>query len=148
VRAWRSTDAPLIVCYGNINRSAFAEGLARMRGRPNARSGGFYPIDGRSSPPATVRQARHYGVELSEHHSRSIGRADLAAASAIFAFDLDNLARIAVRDPGALTRTHLVGMLDLAGETLIADPHGRSEAVLGETLRRIAGAIESAEAAS
>ena len=146
-RAWRATDAPLILCHGNINRSAFAAGLAQSRGRAGARSAGFYPQEGRPSPQATVACAGRYGIDLSEHRSRRVTHRDLGDAPAIFVFDLENLARVALLAPRALVRTHLVGALDADGRLLIADPHGHGQAVLESTLARIARAVEHAEAA-
>ena len=142
--AWRSTDAPLILCYGNINRSAFAAGLARSRGRTGARSAGFYPQEGRPSPKATIACARRYGVDLTDHRSRRVTDGDLAAARAIFVFDLRNLAQVAALAPRALVRTHLLGALDSDPGVLIGDPHGRGEAVLEDTLARITRAVEHA----
>jgi protein-tyrosine-phosphatase/glycosyltransferase involved in cell wall biosynthesis len=147
VRAWRATDAPLILCYGNINRSAFAVALARAGGRPAARGGGFHPEADRPAPAATVACAAAYGVDLSAHRSRLVTREDLAAAPAIFVFDLDNVARLAARCPRALARTHLLGALDADPRVLIDDPHARPVSVLEQTLARIARAIDCVEAA-
>ena len=145
LRAWRATDAPLIACYGNINRSAFAAALARHRGRPGAVGGGFYPEAGRPAPDATIACAAAHGVDLADHRSRLLTRADLAAAPAIFVFDLENVARVAAGNPSALARTHLLGSLDGNPQVLIADPHGRPTAVLEQTVARIARAVDHAE---
>lgn len=146
VRAWHATDGPLILCYGNINRSAFAAALARSRGRPGARSGGFYPVQSRPAPGVTIASAATHGVELADHRSRLITRDDLMAARAIFVFDLENIARVAALSPSALARTHLVGTLDEDPRVLIADPHGRPAAVLEQTVARIVRAVDHAEA--
>jgi protein-tyrosine-phosphatase len=145
-RAWRSTDAPLILCYGNINRSAFAGALARSRGRAGARSAGFYPQEGRPSPDATVACAGRYGIDLTDHRSRRVTRRDLTDAPAIFVFDLDNLARVAKLAPLALVRTHFLGALGDDSPMLIADPHGHGQAVLEDTLARISQAVDQAQA--
>jgi protein-tyrosine-phosphatase len=147
VRAWRGTDAPLILCYGNINRSAFAAALAVQRGRAGAHGAGFYPEEGRSVPGTTIAGARRYGVDLAGHRSRLVTRADLEGARAIFVFDLQNLVQVAALAPSALARTHLVGSLGEAPCVLIADPHGRGEAVLESTLARVAAAVDRVEAA-
>ena len=140
LRAWRATHAPLILCFGNINRSPFAAALARRdRLRPaGARSAGFFPEPGRCSPAATVAAAARYGVDLSGHRSSCVTRAELAGAAAIFVFDLENVARVAASSPAALWRLHLVGSLDDDRSVLIADPHGRGDAALDQTLARIA----------
>jgi protein-tyrosine-phosphatase len=146
-RAWHATATPLILCYGNINRSAFAAALARARGRESARSAGFYPLQDRAAPDATVAAAAAYGVELAVHRSARVTRRDVSEARAIFVFDLENLARVAALDPRALARTHFVGALGDDQRILIADPHARGEEVLERTLARIARAIEHADAA-
>ena len=145
LRAWAATEAPLILCYGNINRSAFAAALARARGRTAARSAGFYPEPGRSAPLSTIECAARYGVNLGEHRSACVTSGDLARAPAIFVFDLENLAQHTVTKPTALLRTHLLGSLDDVPRVLIDDPHGRGDEVIEATLARIARAIEHAE---
>jgi len=147
LRAWRSTDAPLILCYGNINRSAFAAELARSRGRAGAHSGGFYPEEGRPSPQATIECAGRHGIDLTDHRSHRVTQRDLADAPAIFVFDLENLARVAKLAPLALARTHFVGALDAEEPMLIADPYGHGQAVLEDTLARIARAVDHAQEA-
>jgi protein-tyrosine-phosphatase len=146
LRAWRGTDAPLIACYGNINRSPFAAALARHRGRPGAWDGGFHPQHGRPAPAATIACAAAHGVDLADHRSRLLTRDDLTAAPAIFVFDLQNVARVAARNPTALARTHLLGALDNDPRVLIADPEGRPAAVVEQTVARIAQAVDRAEA--
>jgi protein-tyrosine-phosphatase len=148
IRAWRATDAPLILCYGNINRSAFAAALARTRGREGARSAGFYPVRDRPAPDAMIACADEYGVDLWGHRSAGVTRRDTANAQAIFVFDLENLARVATLDPPALARTHLLGSLDDDPRMLIKDPHGRGQDVLEGTVARIARAIEQGDAAA
>lgn len=145
--AWHATAAPLVLCYGNINRSAFAAALARTRGRESARSAGFYPVRDRAAPDATIARAAAYGVELTLHRSARVTRRDISGARAIFVFDLENLARVAALDPRALARTHFIGALDDDQPVLIADPHGGGEEVLESTLARIAQAIKHADAA-
>jgi len=143
--AWRATDEPLIVCTGNINRSPFAAALARRRPGSRARSAGFYPEAGRPSPPATQAAARARGVDLSTHRSTVLDQATIAHASAIFAFDLQHLARLLARRPSAWRRLHLLGLLADGRSAVIEDPHGRSQAVLEAVLDRIVAAVERAE---
>src|SRR5262249_39121359 len=146
-RAWASTDAPLILCYGNINRSAFAAGLARSRGRASAHWGVSYREEGPPRREPTAACAGGYGIALTDHRSHRVTRRDLADAQAIFVFDLENLARVAKLAPLALLRTHFVGALDDDPPMLIADPYGHDQAVLEDTLARIARAVEHAQEA-
>lgn len=143
-RAWGAANAPLILCYGNINRSAFAAGLARER-RPEVWSAGFYPVENRSAPDATIACAARHGVDLTGHRSRRVTSGELRSADVIFVFDLQNLARVLASAPSALRRTHLVGSLGDEPGVLIGDPHGRGEAVLEDTLARIARAFDHLE---
>lgn len=145
LRAWRSTDAPLILCYGNINRSPFAAALARRRPGSRAVAAGFYRPGGRPAPEPTVALGARYGVDLSQHRSVEVDAAVLDDADAIFVFDLDNLARLAARRPRALARTHLLGSLGDGREVLIPDPHGHGSAALERAFARIAEAIGQAD---
>jgi protein-tyrosine-phosphatase len=140
LRAWQATDAPLIVCYGNINRSAFAEHLARRRAGASPSSAGLYMKAGRPSPAQTVTTAAARGVDLASHRSAVLDGALVSAAPAIFIFDLDNLVRIALRHPAALRKTYFFGALAGAGNTLITDPHGWGT----EALEHVFNVIEQA----
>ncbi|MGH2865975.1 MAG: hypothetical protein ACRDNK_00165 [Solirubrobacteraceae bacterium] len=141
VRAWRCTDAPLILCHGNINRSAFAAELARHRQAKSPISAGFYGAVGRSTPESTVVRAAEYGVDLSGHRSRVVEAGQLDAAPAIFVFDCVNIAEIASRRPSALRRTHLVGLLCPTNSAFIPDPHGQPPEVLNRVLEWISQGI-------
>ncbi|HEY1833850.1 MAG TPA: hypothetical protein VGG08_05385 [Solirubrobacteraceae bacterium] len=145
VKAWAASDRPLILCYGNINRSPFAAELARARTGKSPPSAGLFPMDGRGSPEATVEQARQYGVDLAGHRSRVAGRAELAGAEAIFVFDLENLARIAAQAPGALRHTHLLALLGSdEAVAFIEDPHGRPRNVLERAFAQIDDSLRPA----
>jgi protein-tyrosine phosphatase len=148
LRAWRATETPLILCYGNINRSPFAAALARRDQGKSPASAGFYPISGRPSPPPTIDRAAQYGVDLSAHRSSTIANSQIDAAAAIFVFDLMNLAPIACRRARALRRTHLLAMLTETGAVFIPDPHGRPAEVLDGTLQRISEAVTAGAVAS
>lgn len=82
----------LVVCYGNIYRSAFAgEYLRReLAGIAEIRSTGFHPRIGRSSPARHVAMSRELGVELSEHRSALTSRADVDWADTIVLMDRHN----------------------------------------------------------
>jgi len=148
LRAWHATDTPLILCYGNINRSPFAAQLARRDCAKAASSAGFYPVAGRRSPSATIVGAARYGIDLSSHRSATIDARQLDHAPAIFVFDLVNLAAIACRRFRALRRTHLLGTLSASGATLVPDPHGQPPDVLGRVLLAIRQAIADARPTS
>lgn len=143
LRAWRSTDTPLILCHGNINRSPFAAALARDYQAKSPASAGFYPVAGRCPPELTIVRAAEYGVDLSTHRSAIVEPRQLEGAPAIFVFDLVNLAPIACRWPRALHRTHLLPTLSPTGAPFVPDPHGEPIEILDNALRRISDAISA-----
>ena len=145
LRAWRGTEAPLILCFGNVNRSPFAEALARRRGASRAVSAGFYPAAERPAPPRSVLEATRFGVDLAPHRSQCVDRRTLAQADVVFVFDLENLVRAAFLDRRALRRTHLIGALADGGPVVIEDPHGKPDAVLQQVFDRIAAAIDAGD---
>jgi protein-tyrosine-phosphatase len=71
----------------------------------------------------------------------------VADASAIFVFDLENVAHLVARWPRALHRTHLLGLLADSGPVIVIDPHGRDRLVLESVLTQITSAIECADLA-
>jgi protein-tyrosine phosphatase len=82
----------LIVCHGNIYRSAFVgEWLkGRMPDGVQVRSAGLYPVPRRPSPARHVAMARLYGVELSRHASTVIESPDLSWADIVVLMDRKN----------------------------------------------------------
>jgi protein-tyrosine-phosphatase len=144
-RAWQATDAPLFVCFGNINRSPFAAQLAR-RIAPTSRatSAGFYPAVGRPTPAPTVKAAQARRIDLTAHRSTVLSRELLDAAEAIFVFDLQNLLELALTRPRALRRTHLLGALTSNEPIFIGDPHGQDQATLEAVLDQIERSLTSA----
>jgi protein-tyrosine-phosphatase len=140
-RAWQMTHEPLILCYGNINRSPFAALLAAARSGKRATSAGLFPVPDRAAPAASVERARHYGVALDDHRSRVAQREELTSAAAIFVFDLENVARLAAQAPRALHRTHLLGLLAHDRTVFIQDPHARPTEVLERAYEQISDAL-------
>lgn len=145
LEAWRASDEPLIVCHGNINRSAFAARLAARREGANPASAGLYRTAERPSPPATIAAADARGVDLRAHRSAVLDGALARDARAIFIFDLDNLTRILLRHPTALRKTHFLGALSASGPVLIADPHGRPPQALEASFDAIERALAGAD---
>jgi protein-tyrosine-phosphatase len=113
----------LVVCYGNIYRSAFIGELLRERlaGEVEVRSVGFHKVEGRPSPERHVEVSREFGVRLDRHRSRLIAPADLEWADLIVLMDRHNWARLTAM--GA-RREKLVwlGAL-LSGPVEVSDPY-------------------------
>ena len=139
LRAWHDSSPTLILCYGNINRSPYAEALANAHQPGRVTSAGFYPTTDRMSPERTLAYATSRGIDLGSHRSRSVIRRELHEASAVFVFDLENLLMVALRHPCTLARTHLIGALREHGGVLIADPHGLDDDAHARALDAITG---------
>jgi protein-tyrosine-phosphatase len=88
----RSIRRLLVVCHGNIYRSAFV-GQYLTQHLPDGvsvRSGGFHPVVGRPAPERHVLYSRRYGVDLSGHRSAMIGSSDVEWADTIVLMDSRN----------------------------------------------------------
>jgi protein-tyrosine-phosphatase/predicted ATP-grasp superfamily ATP-dependent carboligase len=83
----------LFVCRGNICRSPFAKAYADARFAPlgetsiETRSAGSYPVEDRSSPPEAQQVSREFGIDLSEHRSRTLSPSLVKWAGAILCMD-------------------------------------------------------------
>jgi protein-tyrosine-phosphatase len=91
----------------------------------NVLSAGYYPEEGRSSPPEAIAAARAKGVDLTEHRSTVISDSLVGQAQAIFIFDEATYRVIAERYPSAKPKTHYLGVLGIRGPVTIEDPYGR-----------------------
>lgn len=145
-RALRDARSLLFVCLGNVCRSPFAEGLARLDLPPGrtASSAGHFPDPGRRSPPEAVEVALDFGVDLRPHRSRVLTPELLERADAVFVCDHQNRAAVAALDPTAGERVHFLGALDPDGPPTIADPYGGGREQYEAAYARIAAAIAAA----
>ncbi len=132
----------LVVCYGNIYRSAFiAEYLRQKLGdRLEVRGGGFHRKVGRPSPAPHVRMCAERGVDLEGHRSRCIEAADLEWADTIVLMDRHNW--LALDAMGAAPAKLVWAGVLAGGPAEIVDPYGRAE---GDA-RHIVDRLESAAA--
>jgi protein-tyrosine-phosphatase len=82
----------LIICYGNIYRSAFVGEYLRSRlnGRVEVRSAGFHKVEGRASPDSHVKMSAELGVDLTAHRSRLVSKSDTEWADTIVLMDRHN----------------------------------------------------------
>ena len=113
----------LVICYGNIYRSAF---LGRyltdaLQGVAEVRSAGFHPKTGRPCPDRHVAAAARLGVNLQEHRSALVQKDDLEWADTILLMDRHNWA--ALQEAGADARKYVwTGALS-DGPVEVVDPY-------------------------
>jgi L-malate glycosyltransferase len=110
--ALRSARRILIVCHGNIIRSAFAARLVAQALGDGSRvaiaSGGLAAVPGRPPHPIAVLTANARRVDLSQHTASRVGSEDVAGADVIFVMDLRQLGVMRTRFPEARARTFLL----------------------------------------
>jgi protein-tyrosine-phosphatase len=125
----------LVVCYGNIYRSAFVGEFLRDRLSRDVeiRSVGFHQVKGRQSPARHIEMCREFGVRLDRHRSSVITPADLKWADLIVLMDRHNWS--ALSSLGANPEKLVwLGTL-LPGPVEISDPYTLGD----EEARRIVG---------
>lgn len=137
----RSIRRVLVVCHGNIYRSAFvAAYLRRAHGSVEVRSAGFHPKPGRPAPEGHVAMSLEYGIDLRGHVSSLVRAEDLEWADIIVLMDRRNWMRL--RAAGAKAGKIIwLGAL-VPGPVEILDPYGMDEAAAREVLRRLASCSE------
>lgn len=127
----------LVVCYGNIYRSAYVGMmLARLIG-PNkeVRSGGFHPKAGRECPQRLQKMARLKGIDLAAHRSRIVEPADLEWADTILLMDRHNWQDL-IQQGAAAQRFVWIGALD-GGAPEVMDPHDLDNAATQAIVDRL-----------
>lgn len=133
----------LVVCYGNIYRSAFVGEYLRARAG-NAleiRSSGFHDRVGRPSPERHVNMSRELSVDLSGHRSALTTRADLEWADTIVLMDRHNWNRL---DEMGVDHSRLVWLGALGGSRLeIPDPYLLDDAGARRVLTEMQSACEA-----
>ena len=133
----RPTRRVLVVCYGNIYRSAFLG--AYLRERINAlaeiRSTGFHIKVGRASPDRHIAMSKEAGVDLSAHQSARISRADIEWADLIVVMDRHNWH--ALRQLGAPAEKIIWAGALTGGPVEINDPYEMDDASARRTIERL-----------
>jgi protein-tyrosine-phosphatase len=113
----------LILCYGNICRSPFAEVVAKqLLPSLNVCSAGFHPDSGRTSPDHLQIAAKLLGVDLTSHRSRIAMRNMAASADIVLLMDAENLKLFEQEFPGEKNKILFLGMF-LSTPRQIRDPY-------------------------
>jgi len=133
----------LFLCYGNICRSAFAEAIwnSSKRTVASARSGGFYPRTNRRTPARICLLAKRLGATLEHHRSKTVDRAAVDEASAIFVMDAQNIEDLLRTFPHVRSKSWLLGSFAEVKE--IADPYLLPEIEATHSLQQIATGVKT-----
>lgn len=140
----------VVICHGNILRSAFAEALLNQpdvaRRVPGlcVHSAGLHAVPGKSADPRGVTVAREYGLDLTPHHAEQLSPDAVASADLILVMDYQNAAEMAWHYPEATEKVVMLGRFDSAsrGDPVIPDPYGGDLDEVRLSYARLAAAVE------
>lgn len=138
---WGRVNRLVFVCKGNICRSAYAEGRAKMLGVP-ATSFGLAATAGERADPSAVEAAKSRGVDLTSHLTRSpqgvaLGTGDLLLA--MEAYQAKGVRDCGTRAGAQLT---LLGLWCAPKSPHLEDPFGLSKEYFATCFGLIDNAID------
>lgn len=136
----------LIVCRGNIIRSAFATGLMNQRlSFPDLAidSAGVSAIEGTSADPTAVTVARSRRVDLSDHSAQPVDEDLVGGADLIVAMEAEHIRILEERFPEARHKTFLLGCFGRAEDVEIPDPDYQEESQFNSAFDLIEQSLES-----
>jgi protein-tyrosine-phosphatase len=116
----------LMVCHGNIIRSAFAARLVAqaLADRPGlaVASAGLEAMAGRPAHPTALQLATTRSIDLSGHAASPVAAETVAESDVIFVMDIPQLVTITRRFPAARGKTFLLTCLAPDAPLEIGDP--------------------------
>jgi glycosyltransferase involved in cell wall biosynthesis/protein-tyrosine-phosphatase len=143
--ALRSAHTILIVCHGNIIRSAFAACalVQRLgdRSRVSVVSGGLEAVPGDPAHPTALASATSLGFDISGHRAVRVTPEQVASADLIFVMEIAHLRAMRQRFPDACAKTFLLTCLAPDTPLEIRDPVAGGEAVFRECFDHIIRAV-------
>ena len=130
-RCLRGASHVEFVCYGNICRSPYAEGVFKSQSAAQGvsatcSSSGFHAHTGRESPDTAIAVGAEMGIDLRAHRSALISVDAVQKANAILVFDWQNFDMLCERFPDARAKVFMLGVLTDSGSCVIADPYGQA----------------------
>lgn len=134
----------LMVCTGNTSRSAIADAAGRALAPPGVEvsSAGTHAWAGSRASEKATRAAADLGIDLSNHRSRELSAALLKAADEVWYMTERHAGDIEKAAPWAAPK-----LRRLDPNSDIADPHGGSMELYGETAEEVVKAVRTRMAA-
>ena len=128
----RKTKNVLFLCFGNICRSPFAEGLftklAAQSEQKNllADSAGLFALPGNSATSLAQRVAIEHEVNLSGHEAKLVSKTLVKWADLILVMEKSHINTLLETFPEATDKTRLIRQFSRVGSKHrgIADPYG------------------------
>lgn len=145
----------VVICHGNILRSAFAEALLKeavvAQRVPGlcVSSAGLHAVPGKSADARGVEIAREHGLDLTAHRATALDAEVVAAADLLLVMDYQNAAEVTWRYPEAAAKVVLIGRFDpaRASDPVIPDPYGGDLQEVRTSYGRVAAAVDGFVAA-
>jgi protein-tyrosine-phosphatase len=145
VATLRQATSILIVCHGNIIRSAFAAHVLRASLGPSARvsvtSAGVDALPGRAAHPRALELAEAFHVDMTGHTASRLSQDRVEHADVIFAADLLQLTAINRQFPQARAKTYLLSCLAPATPLEVRDPINGDHRVFANCFIHILDAV-------
>ena len=145
IEALKAGHQILIVCHGNIIRSAFAAFLLEQalgdRPRVSIASAGFAALPGRPAHPTALRKAAERRIDLSSHAASRLTRHVVCNSDVIFVMDIPQLLDLRRRFPEARAKTFLLTSLAPQTPLEIRDPVDGDESVFHACFDHITRAV-------
>ena len=148
-RALRTATQLLVVCHGNIIRSAFAARLLQQRvteagqSHPRVVSAGVEALPGRPAHPIAQRVAQRHRVDLSDHAASRVSADAMRASDVVLAVDLIQFVALWQRFPEARAKIFLLTSLAPSTPLEIADPINGDEPLFELCFRHITQAVDA-----
>jgi protein-tyrosine-phosphatase/predicted ATP-grasp superfamily ATP-dependent carboligase len=146
------TQPLLFLCLGNICRSPFAAAYFNARVKalglplPLAHSAALLDKPGRGTPVRLVQLAQGFGLDLSEHRSKTVTSGQLRQAAAVLVMDAGNAWDLWTGHPQAFARTYPLGIYEAPRPSTalaqVPDPYDRSPAESVACYQQIARCID------
>ena len=137
----------VLVCSGNIMRSAFAEAyLAKLfssqHGGPAIISAGLDAQPGRPADPIAGNIAQNHKLSLEDHRARALATLELTENDVIFVMERTQVAEATRRYPAHASRIYLLTALNQSLPIDIVDPNGEGPATCQAIFHQIVDALE------
>ena len=137
----------VLVCSGNIMRSAFAEAyLAKLfssqHGGPAIISAGLDAQPGRPADPIAGNIAQNHKLSLEDHRARALATLELTENDVIFVMERTQVAEATRRYPAHASRIYLLTALNPSLPIDIVDPNGEGPATCQAIFHQIIDALE------
>lgn len=130
----------LLVCSGNLCRSPFAEGVLRRRLEEagvyaEVFSRGLLDVGAQPVPPAALKVASEFGVDLSEHKAQQLAVEDLQRAGLVLVMSARHRRHIGEMQPMAIGKVFLLSQPEDGNS--VDDPVGQPEEVFRDVYSTI-----------